>query len=282
MRIAITGAGGQLGRALQLALGVPEHTLLALRHDDLDVADLPATLTAIAGFRPEVVIHAAAQTNVDGCETDPAGAYRANALGTRNVAVAAAQAGASLVYISTNYVFDGAAAEPYHEWSATNPISHYGASKLAGEGYARDLSGGRYYIVRTAWIYAEEGRNFVRTMLRLAGEGRPLRGVDDQRAQPTYAGDLAIAIAGLITTPAYGHYHLTNAGAATPYDWAREALRLAGKGDVPIEPIPASAFARPARPPVNGLLHNWAGAAIGITLRPWQEALAECVGRMEG
>lgn len=280
MRIAITGAGGQLGRALQARLH-GEHEVLPLTHAQLDISNLATVLDTIAAFRPAVVLHSAAHTNVDGCETEPEVAYRVNALGTRNVAVAAARAGASLVYVSTNYVFDGAAAEPYHEWSATSPLSHYGASKLAGEGYARDLSGGRYYIVRTAWIYAEEGRNFVRTMLRLAGEGRPLRGVDDQRAQPTYAGDLAIAIAGLITTPAYGHYHLTNAGAATPYDWAREALRLAGKGDVPIEPIPASAFARPARPPVNGRLHNWAGAAIGITLRPWQEALAECVGRME-
>ncbi len=280
MRIALTGAGGQLGRALQAVLG-QGHTLLALRHVDLDVADLPAVLAAVAGFRPEVVIHAAAQTNVDGCETDPEGAYRVNALGTRNVAIAAGQTGASLVYVSTNYVFDGTAAEPYHEWAPVNPISHYGASKLAGEGYARDLAGGRYYIVRTSWLYAEEGRNFVRTMLRLAGEGQPLRGVDDQYAQPTYAADLAAAIATLITTSAYGHYHFTNAGAATPYDWAGEALRLAGYGDVPIERIPASAFQRPARPPANGLLHNWAGAAIGITLRPWQEALAECIARMK-
>lgn len=279
MRIAITGANGQLGRALQRALG-GEHHLLALARADLDITNLDETSRAIEGFGPEVVIHAAAHTNVDECEAKPELAFRVNALGARNLAVAAARAGAGFVYVSTNYVFDGITTEPYHEWAPVNPISVYGASKLAGEVAARELAGGRFYIVRSAWIYAETGRNFVRTMLRLADEQPELRGVDDQFAQPTYAADLAAAIAALIRTPAYGVYHFTNAGVCTPYEWAREALRLAGHGDKPMRPIPASAFTRPARPPANGALHNWAGAAIGITLRPWQAALADCIRAM--
>jgi dTDP-4-dehydrorhamnose reductase len=234
----------------------------------------------VEGFRPDVVIHAAAHTNVDECETKRELAYRVNALGTRNLAVAAARVGASLVYVSTNYVFDGTADEPYHEWAPVNPISVYGASKLAGEQEARDLAGGRFYIVRTAWVYAETGRNFVRTMLRLSAEQPELRGVNDQIAQPTYAADLAAAIAALISTSVYGIYHLTNAGACSPYDWAIETLRLAGRAHVPVRPVPAAEFPRPARPPANGVLHNWAGTALGITLRPWQEALADCLSRM--
>jgi dTDP-4-dehydrorhamnose reductase len=278
MRIAITGANGQLGRALQAKLA--GNSLRPLTRADLDITAIDATIGAIEGFAPEVVIHCAAHTNVDECETKPELAYQVNALATRNLAVAAAGCRASFVYVSTNYVFDGAASEPYHEWAPVNPISVYGASKLAGEVAARELAGGRFYIVRTAWIYDEAGRNFVRTMLRLAAEQPELRGVNDQFAQPTYAGDLAAAIARLIRTPAYGVYHLTNTGACTPYDWAVETLRLAGYGGKPVRPVPASEFKRPARPPANGVLHNWAGAALGITLRPWQAALADCVRAM--
>lgn len=278
MRIAITGAQGQLGRALQIALR--GHTLLPLARADADITDLGAVLAAIEPFRPETIIHTAAHTNVDECELKPELAYRVNALGTRNLAVAAARAGASLVYVSTNYVFDGTAAEPYHEWAPANPISVYGASKLAGEAAARELAGGRFYIVRTAWVYAETGRNFVQTMLRLAREQPQLRVVADQFGQPTYAADLAAAIVALLDTPAYGVYHFTNAGACSWHEWAVETLRLAGYAGKPVQPIPASEFRRPARPPANGVLHNWAGAALGITLRPWQEALAECLRAM--
>jgi dTDP-4-dehydrorhamnose reductase len=278
MRIAITGAAGQVGRALQARLAA-DQPVLALARVDLDIADLSATVAALAAFRPDVVIHTAAQTNVDACESDAAAAYRVNALGTRNVAVAAARGGAAMVYVSTNYVFDGTQAEPYHEWAPTNPISVYGASKLAGETATRDHAGGRFYIVRTAWVYAETGRNFVATMLRLAAEQPALRVVADQFGQPTYAGDLAAAILRLIQQPAYGVYHLTNAGACSWHEWAVETLRLGGHAATPVEAIPASAYPRPARPPANGVLHNWNGSAIGIELRPWQAALADCLRR---
>ncbi|MCC6629736.1 MAG: dTDP-4-dehydrorhamnose reductase [Chloroflexi bacterium] len=278
MRIAITGSSGQLGRALMARLPVG-HEVLGLTRTNLDITDLDAALAVLADFRPEVVIHAAAHTNVDECEAEPETAYRVNALGTRNLAVGAARCGAALVYVSTNYVFDGEAAAPYHEWASTNPVSVYGASKLAGETAARELTGGRFYVVRTAWVYAETGRNFVNTMLRLAATQPELRVVADQYGQPTYAADLAAAIAELIQSPAYGTYHLTNVGACTWHDWAVETLRLAGQAETPVHPIPAAAYRRPARPPAYGVLTNWNGAAIDITLRPWQEALADCLRR---
>ncbi|MCC6626226.1 MAG: dTDP-4-dehydrorhamnose reductase [Chloroflexi bacterium] len=278
MRIAITGSSGQLGRALMARLPVG-HEVLGLTRAHLDITDLEAALAVLADFQPEVVIHAAAHTNVDECEAEPETAYRVNALGTRNLAVGAARCGAALVYVSTNYVFDGEAAASYHEWAPTNPVSVYGASKLAGESAARELTGGRFYIVRTAWVYDETGRNFVNTMLRLAATQSELRVVADQYGQPTYAADLAAAIAALIQRPAYGVYHLTNAGVCTWHDWAVETLRLAGRAETPVHPIPAAAYRRPARPPAYGALTNWNGAAIGITLRPWQEALADCLHR---
>jgi dTDP-4-dehydrorhamnose reductase len=275
MRIAITGAGGQLGQALQRRLA--DRPLLPLTHAMLEITDLAAVLATIEAYRPTVIIHTAAATNVDGCESQPERTFQVNGLGSRNLAIAAARVGASLVYLSTNYVFDGLAEQPYHEQAPTNPISVYGAAKLAGEQYVRELAGGRHYIVRTTWLYAEQGRNLVQTILRLAGERSELQFVDDQLGQPTYAADLASAIAQLIEQPAYGTYHFTNSGACSPYTLATTLLRLIGHRATIVHPIPASAYPRPARPPANGVLLNWAGAALGITLRPWEEALAACL-----
>ena len=278
MRIAITGAAGQLGRALQAALGA-RHETRPLTRAEMDLTDLAATRAAIGDARPDVVIHAGAYTNVDQCETERELAFRVNALGTRNVAVAAAETGARLVAVSTNYVFDGAAAEPYHEWAEARPVSVYGASKLAGEQFARELAGGRFYIIRTGWLYDELSRNFVTTMLGLAEQRSALKVVGDQHGQPTYVADLAAAIGQLIEAPAYGVYHLTNAGACSRHAWVVEMMRLAGREDIVVEAVPGATMPRPARAPGNGVLHNWAGAAIGVTLRPWQAALADCLAR---
>jgi dTDP-4-dehydrorhamnose reductase len=280
MRIAITGAQGQLGQALQRQLP-GRHDLHALARHNLDVTQLDDVVAAFDAIRPDIVIHAAANTNVDGCEADPAAAFAANGLAARNVAVATARVGGSVVHISTNYVFDGEQTDPYHEWSPTLPISVYGASKLAGEQAMRDHAAGRFYVVRTAWLYAATGRNFVRTMLRLAGEQPVLRVVHDQLGQPTYVDDLARAIGQLIERPAYGVYHLTNNGVCSWFDWASATLEAAGLTQTPVEPIPATAFPRPARPPRNGALVNWNGAAIGIELRPWLAALQECVAAID-
>lgn len=280
MRFFITGDRGQLGRALRSALA--GHTLAGADLPELDITDRAALGAAIAAFAPELVIHCAAWTDVDGCTRDPEQAYRANALGTQNVALAADAAGAALLHVSTNEVFDGSASEPYREWDATHPINAYARSKAAAEWFASHLTQ-RFYIVRTAWLYAAGGRNFPHRIIALADEVRAgqraaLRVVTDEVSNPTYVPDLAAALAALAATGAYGIYHLTNAGACSRYDFACEILRLTGRGDVAVEPITLAEFARPSTPPRYAPLANTAAAALGIRPRPWQDALAEFLG----
>ncbi len=281
MRIFITGCKGQLGRALYAALA--EHTLAGCDLPELDITDRAAIAAAIAGFAPEVVIHAAAWTDVDGCARDPERAYCVNALGTQNIALACAACGAAMVYISTNEVFDGTATEPYREWDLPHPINPYARSKAAGEWFVRHLLT-RFYIARTAWLYAHGGRNFSNPhrIIQLAddastgsAQGGALRVVTDEVGNPTYAPDLAAALAALIRTGAYGVYHLTNAGHCSRYDFAREILCISGRGHVPVEPITLAGFQRASTPPRFAPLANTAAAALGIALRPWQDALAE-------
>jgi len=272
MRVFITGCKGQLGRALYAAL--PAEILAGCDLPDLDITDQAAITAAIADFAPDVVIHAAAWTDVDGCARDPERAYRVNALGTQNVALACAQADAAMVYISTNEVFSGEAREPYREWDPPHPINPYGRSKAAGEWLVRHLLT-RFYIVRTAWLYAPGGRNFPHRILQLADERSRLQVVTNEVGNPTYAPDLAAALAALIRTEAYGVYHLTNTGYCSRYDFAREILRLGGRENMSVEPITLADFQRASTPPRFAPLANTAAAALGITLRPWQDALAE-------
>jgi dTDP-4-dehydrorhamnose reductase len=274
MRVFITGNRGQLGRALQDAL--VEHTLDGCDLPELDVTHRKVIGTAIADFAPDVVIHAAAWTDVDGCARDPDKAYLINASGTQNVALACAICDASLVYVSTNEVFDGTATQPYREWDALNPINPYAKSKAAGEWFTQNLLT-RFYIVRTAWVYAPGGRNFSTPsrIVQVADDRGALKVVTDEVGNPTYAPDLAAGIAALIQTGAYGVYHLTNTGYTSRYDYVREVLRLAGREHIPIEPISLDDFQRPSTPPRFAPLANTAAAALGIILRPWQEAVEE-------
>jgi dTDP-4-dehydrorhamnose reductase len=272
MRIFITGCKGQLGRALYAALG--EHRLTGCDLPELDITDRSAIGSAIADFGPDMVIHTAAWTDVDGCACDPERAYRVNALGTQNVALACAVGGAAMVYVSTNEVFDGTATEPYREWDPPHPINPYARSKAAGEWFVRHLLS-RFYIARTAWLYASGGRNFPHRIVQLADERGTLRVVTDEVGNPTYTPDLAAAIAVLVQTGAYGVYHLTNAGYCSRYDFAREIVRVSGRGHVPIEPITLDDFKRASTPPCFAPLANIAAAALDIELRPWQEALEE-------
>jgi dTDP-4-dehydrorhamnose reductase len=269
MRIAVTGSKGQLGTALQAALGAHELLLIDLPEDD--ITNLEAICARVRAFAPDVAIHAAAMTNVDGCETDPAAAYRLNVLGTRNVAVAAQQSNAALVYISTDYVFDGQKADPYWEYDDPNPLSVYGRTKWIGERFAQQLCP-RSYVVRIAWLYGQGPRNFVQTVLRLADERGSLRMVTDEIGSPTYAADVAQALGRLIVQPAYGIYHLPNSGVCSRYDWAREILERTGRSHV--ELLPTEKYQRAARVPAHAELRNFAGAELGIVMRPWREALA--------
>ncbi len=275
MRVLVTGGEGQLGAALRTALA--RHDVRAVGHADLDVADYQAAVSLVADSAPEVVVHAAAYTNVDGCERDPDLAYCVNALGTQNVALAAARIGADLVAVSTDYVFDGAKGEPYLEFEAPNPLSVYGASKLAGERLAQALHP-KTYVVRTSWVFAKGTRNFVSTMLRLSETRDELTVVEDERGSPTYAPDLADAIARLIETQRYGVYHLANDGGCSRLDLAAETLRLAGRS-TRVVPTTSDEYRRlnplTARRPADSRLRNFAAStALGIALRPWRDALA--------
>jgi dTDP-4-dehydrorhamnose reductase len=272
MRIFITGCKGQLGRALYAALA--EHTLAGCDLPELDITDRSAIGAAIADFGPDVVIHTAAWTDVDGCAREPERAYRVNALGTQNVALACAACDAAMAYVSTNEVFDGTATEPYREWDPPHPTNPYARSKAAGEWFVRHLLS-RFYVARTAWLYALGGRNFPHRIVQLADERGTLRVVTDEVGNPTYTPDLASAIAALVHTGAYGVYHLTNAGYCSRYDFAREILRVSGREHVPIEPITLDDFQRASTPPRFAPLANIAAAALDIELRPWQEALEE-------
>jgi dTDP-4-dehydrorhamnose reductase len=272
VRIAITGENGQLGSALSAALG-PAHEIIPLNQPDFEL-DTPYAVEQVFATGAELVIHPAAYTNVDGCARDPALAYRVNALGTKYIALACLRLNAPLVYISTNEVFPGDAAAPYFEYDQTRAVNAYGRSKLAGELAARELLS-QLYIVRIAWLFGGE-RNFVRTILRL-GENPPeggLRVVDDEVGSPTYAADVAAAVVRLVATRHYGTYHFVNSGACSRHAFAEAILRLAGRGDVPVAPIKLADFKRDSTPPPFTPLANLAGANLGITLRPWEEALA--------
>ncbi|OAN45078.1 NAD(P)-dependent oxidoreductase [Chloroflexus islandicus] len=277
MRIAITGAQGQLGQAVIAALA-DQHDLAPLGHGQLELAD-PATADQIAATGADVVIHAAAYTNVDGCARDPLLAYRVNGLGTRYVALGCRRINAALVYISTNEVFAGDGRRPYFEDDPTGPINPYGQSKLAGEQAVRALWP-RHFIVRVAWLFGGE-RNFVRTVLRLATNppAGGLRMVADEIGSPTYAPDVAAGLARLITTDYYGTYHFVNDGICSRYEFAAEILRRAGI-DTSLHPIRLRDFQRDSTPPPYTPLANVAGAALGITFRPWQEALDAYLDRL--
>lgn len=270
MRIVITGATGQVGRALQKVLA--DQGLHVLKPPRFDVAN-PATVQQLSKLSPELVIHCAAMTNVDGCAKDPDTAFKVNAFGAQNVAHACLRCNAEMVYLSTNEVFDGRSDRPYREEDRTNPINPYGSSKRTGEQMAARYLKTGLYIVRTAWVFSPGGHNFPAKIIAAANAGKSLRVVADEVSNPTYAPDLAEAIAQLIEIRTYGIYHLTNAGYCSRYDFAKEILRLSGRGHVPIEPITLADYQRPSMVPPFTPLVNTKGAELGIELRPWQEGL---------
>lgn len=273
MRVLITGHKGQLGRALHARW--PSASGVDL--PEADITEPGAIDPLLDGYQPDVIVHCAAMTDVDGAARDPQAAYRANGLGTQNVALAAARIGAALAYISTNEVFDGTQARPYSEFDAPRPINAYGASKWAGEWYATHLTH-QFFVIRTAWLTGRAGRNFVHRIQQLADEHGRLRVVTDEVANPTFVDDLADAIVKLVSARRYGVYHLTNAGYCSRFDYARKILDLSGRSHIPIEPITLADFERPSTPPRFSPLANNAAAALGISLRPWEEALAEFLG----
>jgi dTDP-4-dehydrorhamnose reductase len=275
MRVAITGHKGQLGRALQTVLGGEK--LLGIDLPEHDISNYPSLRESICAFSPDLVIHTAALTDVERCAREPDLALRINGLGTHNVALACRECGAALLTVSTNEVFDGRKGAPYDEYEPRSPINAYARSKAAAERYT-EMHLSRFYIVRTAWLYAQGGSNFPSKIVGAAHKHGALRVVCDEISSPTYAPDLAAAIAALVRNEHYGIYHFTNTGACSRYEFAREILALAGLEDVPLEPITSDQWSRVSAPPLHCVLRNLAGAAIGIRLRPWQEALRDYFG----
>lgn len=274
----VTGADGMLGRALVETLDGAAH-VTGVDIDDFDIGDGDAVMDATLRQAPDLIINCAAYTDVDGAESDRETAFRVNAVGAGNVARAAAEVGARVVHVSTDYVFDGNASEPYPEDAVPDPASVYGQSKLAGE---REVAAGApgSLIVRTAWLYGLGGRNFVETVLRLAGDGGPLRIVDDQTGAPTYASDLAAVIRDLAVTDASGFIHATNSGTCTWHGFAKAALSLAGLDDIEVVPISTKEIDRPApRPRFSVLSLEKLQSVLGWTPRPWEEALADYFAR---
>lgn len=270
MRILITGARGQLGIDLQrLAAQGGHHQVVAVGHERLDVADRDAVLSALTSVQPDLVVHAAAWTAVDACESDPDRAWRINTLGSRHVAEGARLAGAHLVAVSTDYVFDGAAPDPYTEWDTPNPQSAYGRSKRAGEVEAfSGLPGST--VVRTSWVCGPHGSNMVKTVLRLAAAGGRLRFVDDQRGCPTFTEDLAGLLLELGISRRPGLFHGTNQGATTWFQFARDVVEAAGMDPAVVEPIATSDLDPPraALRPANSVLDNAALRLSGLRLLP--------------
>ena len=272
MRVLVTGASGQLGLELAEILPGRGHDTVALSRKELDVSDADAVERAVEEHAPELVINAAAYTNVDDCETETELAYAVNALGPRNLAQTCERRGCELLHVSTNYVFDGEGERPHEPFEPPRPISAYGRTKLAGEEHVMRLSS-RWYVVRSAGVYGR-GHNFVRTMLRVGAERESLKVKDDEFISPTYARDLAEGIAGLIEERRFGLYHVTNAGSCSWYEFALEIFRLTGT-EVEVVPIPGSEYPLPAARPANGLLSTLGSPP----LRHWREALADYLQR---
>jgi dTDP-4-dehydrorhamnose reductase len=279
LRVLITGAHGQVGHELVEAFG--DHDLVALGHHDLDVTDRQAVLEATFAHRPAAIVHAAAWTAVDACETDPGRAFSTNAMGTRNVAEAARRVGAYLTYFSTDYVFDGTKAEPYVEWDRPAPMSVYGHSKLAGEVELRtnpDAS-----VVRISWVCGKHGSNMVKTILALADRHEKLAFVDDQRGRPTFAPDAACIVRQLVVDRRPGIFHVTNEGEVTWYEFARAVLEAAGMDPNRVRPITTAELdpPRPAPRPANSVLDTVALRAAGFPPLPhFRDSLARLIAEL--
>ncbi|MBN1287209.1 MAG: dTDP-4-dehydrorhamnose reductase [Anaerolineae bacterium] len=277
MRVLITGADGRLGGRLAAVMAAG-HEVTGVDVNHFDITDYAAAQRAVHDIAPQLIVHCAAMTDVDGCARDPDLALRVNGCGTQNVALAAQAVDAVLAYVSTNEVFDGTKRTPYLEYDVTNPINPYGYTKWVGEQAVRDALA-RFYIIRISWLFAHGGRNFIHAILARARAGQALRVVTDEVAAPTYNDDLAEAIARLVTTGRYGVYHLVNEGEASRYEFARRILDAAGFAGTPIEPVTGAEYRRDSTPPAYGTLRNFAAARLGIRLRPWEDALEAFLAR---
>jgi dTDP-4-dehydrorhamnose reductase len=269
MKIILFGAGGMLGRDVVRAAEAANHEVVPVPHAEVDITDAPAVDLSVKGAAPAVVVNCAAYTDVDGAEAEEGEALRVNAEGARNVASAAAAAGATVVYPSTDYVFDGAKPEPYAESDEPRPLSAYGRSKLAGE-VETAVGNPRHHVVRSSWLFGTGGRNFVETMLSLARERGQVVVVRDQVGSPTYAGHLAAGLVQLLDSHAYGLRHMAGAGDCSWYEFALEIFKQAGV-ECHVLSCTTDEFPRPAPRPAHSVLTSELDGAI--ELPHWREGL---------
>ncbi len=279
----MTGARGQLGRDVVLALEAAGRTVVGLDRAGLDIGDAAAVHGVIAELRPAAVVNCAAYTAVDACETNVELAHQVNEHSVRTLAEACSSIGAHLVHVSTDYVFDGTLDRAYREGDTTNPQSVYGQSKLAGEVAVAEVSGDDATIVRTSWVCGEHGNNMVKLVRRLVSSGAPMAFVDDQRGCPTFTADLAPALIQLADERLGGVFHLTNAGAVSWYEFVGDILDVSGHDRSMVSPITTDELdpPRPAPRPVNSELANDRWVATGHSaLRHYREPLVELVARL--
>lgn len=292
MKIMITGCKGQLGNELQSIIKsgkseigeapkeIREASVIPVDIDELDITNLSAVESFVMENKPDVIINSAAMTNVDGCETMQDVAFKVNAVGVRNLSMAAKKIGAKLIHVSTDYVFAGDANKPYIEWDTVNPKSAYGASKALGEKYALEFND-KTFIVRTSWLYGYIGKNFVKTVRRVIRERGAITVVNDQIGNPTNANDLAHHILKLALTDEYGIYHCTGNGECSWYDFAVKIAEYSGFGDV-VKPCTTEEYPTPTKRPAYSSLRNLAlECSIGDEMRDWQVALEEYIEKME-
>lgn len=284
MKIIITGAKGQLGSQIiniikngsseigGISNEVKNAEIIGIDVQELDITDITATKAYIKEVKPDVVINPAAYTNVDACETNEDIAFKVNALGARNLAIACEEIGAKLIHISTDYVFNGVGVKPFKEYDEVGPQSVYGTTKLMAEEFVKQFCS-KYFIIRTAWLYGYNGNNFVYTIMKAAKERGALQVVDDQRGNPTNAEDLAHHILKLVNTEEYGVYHCTGEGECSWYDFASKIVELAGI-DATVSPCTSDEYKRPAKRPAYSSLDNMMlRCTVGNEMRQWEDAL---------
>lgn len=274
MKIVITGSNGQLGKELIKRLDPSTNKLFPIDLHNYDITEKDAISTFLNRVKPEMIMHCAAYTDVDGCEKEPNKAYLINVSGTMNLVDYAKENDSTFLYVSTDYVFDGTKASIYNEHDDANPISIYGRTKLDGENIVRRHIK-KHFIVRTAWLYGE-GKNFVSKIIEIAKKNRQISVVADQFGSPTYAKDLAVAIARLIYTGHYGTYNIVNFGGCSRHRFAVEILKLAGI-DTDAIPVSTSQLKTIAARPANSVLSTKAIEELGIVMRRWQDALSEYI-----
>jgi len=280
MKVLVTGSKGMLGADLTTQLQNEGHNVIGTDIDSLNICNLDAVRRTMDECKPDIVINCAGYTDVDRCETDIENANKVNSIGPENLAIASNQLNIPLVYIGSDYIFDGETNKPYVEGDIVNPLNVYGKSKLFGEENVKKHTN-KYFILRTQWLYGKHGKNFVKTMLLQAEQGSVLTVVNDQFGSPTYTKDLANTICEIIKTSSYGTYHVTNSGICSWYEFAKCIMKLA-KIDIDVKPCTSEEFPRPAKRPKYSPLENLNLRLCNFkTLRHYEDALKEYLDEIQ-